>query len=84
MYIRDNFPREDFVSVFIKPMEGTSLQDRILGRADLAPEKVKARLESYKIEMGYVDKCDLVIDSIEGDIPTTYENFKKSILEFIE
>ncbi|MBT4937396.1 hypothetical protein HON22_05770, partial [Candidatus Peregrinibacteria bacterium] len=56
------------------------LKQRIKERAPISEEELEARMESLKKEIAIANKCDIQLQTIDGDIEDSYKLFEAAIL----
>lgn len=66
--IRELLPREKLCSIFLTVSGWDTLRRRILKRSTLPEEELEKRRQSFLIEKEWEKECDVVINSIEGEI----------------
>lgn len=67
MQAKERLPREDFVSIFLKPAEGEEdLKQRIRERAPITEEELEMRMESMRKELTYMHEYDHEVFSYSG------------------
>ncbi len=66
--IREVVPAEQLRSVFLTVDGWETLKRRILKRSKLPDEELERRHQSFLMEMEWAEECDVVVDSIEGEI----------------
>lgn len=66
--IRDLVPAQKLCSIFLTVENWDTLQRRILKRSQLPAEEIEKRRQSFLKEKEWEEECDIVINSIEGEI----------------
>jgi guanylate kinase len=74
-------PKEKLQSIFILPPSTDILKQRIKERAPISEEELEARMESLKKEIAIANKCDIQLQTIDGDIEDSYKLFEAAILD---
>jgi len=78
--IRELVPEDQLVSLFMTIVDWETLKNRILKRAKVSDEELEARHQSYLKEKEWEKECDIVVESIEGEIDLTNEAVEEAIL----
>jgi len=79
--IRDIFPKENLVSIFIKVSDSVDLRQRILDRSPMTPDELDHRMKSFELEMAKADTCDYVVENENGKLGNTIRAVEKIILD---
>lgn len=77
--IRELLPKEKFASIFLTVSGWETLRHRILKRSVLPEEELERRRESFMIEKEWEKECDVVIDSVEGEIAKLIKDVEDAI-----
>ena len=82
--IREICPKEKFSSIFLTVSGWETLRHRILKRSVLAEEELERRRESFLKEKEWEKECDVVIESVEGEIARLINDVELAIGELTE
>lgn len=82
--IRELLPKEKFSSIFLTVSGWDTLRHRILKRSELPEEELERRRESFMKEKEWEKECDVVIDSVEGEIEKLIKDVESAIGELTE
>lgn len=66
--LRDQIPRENFLSFFLFPPSFEVLKQRIIERAPISAEELQDRFESMERELEQGKECDVHIYTVDGDV----------------
>ena len=81
--IRKIIPEKVLRSIFLLPPSVEILKNRIKARSNISEEGLKKRIESLKEELKFMDKCNLKMSQIDGDINNSYDIFEGCVLKCI-
>lgn len=76
--IKEKFPPESVVSIFILPPSIQELERRLRGRAQDSEEVVQKRMQKAKDEISHFDEYDFIL--VNDDLNNTYQKIR-SIIE---
>lgn len=77
--IRELLSKEKFSSIFLTVSGWETLRHRILKRSKLPEEELERRRESFLKEKEWEKECDVVIDSVEGEIERLIKDVENAI-----
>lgn len=77
--IRELIPKENLVSIFLTVPDWDTLRSRILRRSKISEEEMGHRRESFLIEKEWQKECDVVIESVEGEIEKLISDVEAAI-----
>lgn len=77
--IRELLPKEKFASIFLTVSGWETLRHRILKRSVLPEEELERRRESFLKEKEWEKECDVVIESVEGEIESLIKDVESAI-----
>lgn len=80
--IRELVPAENLRSIFLMVGGWDTLKRRILHRSELPEDELERRHQSFLMEMKWADECDVVIDSVEGEIEKLISDVENAIEGF--
>ena len=77
--IKEIFPKEHLVSIFMKVTDPEDLKQRILRRGQMSEEELARRMESAKKEMAKADQCNYQVENTWGKIEECEEHVEEII-----
>ena len=77
--IRDLISKDQLTSIFMTVPDWETLRRRILGRSEIPEEELERRKASYLNEKEWEKECDMVIQSIDGEIKQMVQDVEEAI-----
>jgi len=81
--IQKIIPENVLRSIFLLPPSVEILKNRIKARSNISEEDLNKRINSLKEELKFMDKCNLKMSQIDGDIKSSYDIFEGCIMKCV-
>lgn len=82
--IKEQIPKENLVSIFMKVSDLNDLKGRILRRGEISEDELQKRMDSALKEISQADKCDYQVPNQWGQMKQSVHEVEKIILSEIK